>query len=84
MLDFCRAEGLDFILGVASTTTLRRHVEALEQSTAGRHAATPGSGKLRRYKEFYDGAGSWSRVERIVARVEAGPKASTHASSSPT
>src|SRR5512147_2959351 len=25
-----------------------------------------------RFKEFYDAAGSWSRVRRIVARVEAG------------
>ena len=72
VLDFCRAEGLDFIRGLASTTTLRRHVEALEQSTAARQAATPGTDKLRRYKEFYDGAGSWSRVERIIARVESG------------
>ena len=71
MLDFCRAEGLDFILGVASTTTLRRHVEALEQSTATRRAAMPGTDKPRRYMEFYDGARSWSRVERIIARVEA-------------
>jgi hypothetical protein len=78
VLDFCRAEGLDFILGVASTTTLRRHVAALERSTAARFAAArqtaaPGADKLRRYREFYDGAASWSRVERIVARVEAGP-----------
>jgi hypothetical protein len=71
VLDFCRAEGLDFILGVASTTTLRRHVEALEQSTATRRAAMPGTDELRRYMEFYDGARSWSRVERIIARVEA-------------
>ena len=27
---------------------------------------------MRRYTEFYDGAASWSRVERIIARVEAG------------
>ena len=27
---------------------------------------------MRRFKEFYDGAASWSRVERIIARVEAG------------
>jgi hypothetical protein len=74
VLDFCRAERLDFVLGVATTSTLRRHVEGLEQSTAARHAATPGSDELRRYKEFWDGAGSWSRVERIVARVEAGPQ----------
>jgi hypothetical protein len=72
VLNFCRAERLDFLVGVASTSTLRRHVEALEQSTAARHAADPSAGKLRRYKEFYDGAASWSRVERIVARVEAG------------
>jgi hypothetical protein len=71
VLDFCRAAGLDFILGVASTTTLRRHVEALEQSTAARRTTVPGTDKLRRYKEFWDGAGSWSRVERIIARVEA-------------
>jgi len=30
-------------------------------------------GKLRRFTEFYDGAASWDRVERIIARVEAGP-----------
>src|SRR5919107_2917567 len=71
VLDFCRAERLDFVLGVAATSTLRRHVEALEQSTAARRAAMPGTDKLRRYREFWDGAGSWSRVERIIARVEA-------------
>jgi hypothetical protein len=70
VLDFCRAEGLNFMLGVAPTTTLRRHVEALERSTAAQRS---GTGKLRRYKEFLDGAASWSRVERIIARVEAGP-----------
>ena len=35
-------------------------------------AAAPKEGKARRFKEFFDGAASWSRVERIVARVEAG------------
>jgi Transposase DDE domain group 1 len=74
VLDFCRAERLDFILAVATTTTLQRHVAALEQSTAARYAVAANMGKQRRYKEFYDGAGSWSRVERIIARVEAGPE----------
>ena len=73
VLDFCRAEGLDFMLGVAPTTTLRRHVEALERSTAAQRVRHAGREKLRRYKEFLDGAASWSRVERIIARVEAGP-----------
>lgn len=74
VLDFCRAARIDFLLGVATTTTLRRHVAALEASTARRHTGAPGGEKLRRYKEFHDGAASWTRVERIIARVEAGPQ----------
>jgi hypothetical protein len=71
-LDWCRANGLDYILGVAPTTTLRRHIGDLEASTKARFEAAPKEGKARRFKEFFDGAASWSRVERIVARVEAG------------
>jgi hypothetical protein len=72
VINWCRANGVDFILGVAATSTLRRHVEALETSTMARSAAAPKDGKVRRFKEFYDGAASWSRVERIIARVEGG------------
>ena len=68
--------GLDYILGVAPTTTLRRHVETLEASVKARFEAAPRDGKLRRFKEFFDGAQSWSRVERIIARVEAGAEGS--------
>ena len=71
VLDWCRANGLDYILGVAPTTTLRRHIEGLEAGTKARFEAAPKEGKARRFKEFFDGAASWSRVERIVARVEA-------------
>ncbi|MBC4019395.1 IS1380 family transposase [Siccirubricoccus deserti] len=74
VLDFCRAARIDFVLGVAATTTLRGQVAALEESTAAHQAARPGEGKLRRYKAVFDGARSWSRVERIIARVEAGPQ----------
>jgi hypothetical protein len=74
VLEFCRAARIDFVLGVATTTRLRRHVLALEESTAARHVAQPDKGKLRRYKAFLDAARSWSRVERIIARVEAGPQ----------
>jgi DDE family transposase len=76
VLDWCRANGLDYILGVAPTTTLRRHIEGLEASTKARFEAAPKQGKARRFKEFFDGAASWSRVERIVARVEAGAEGS--------
>ena len=32
----------------------------------------PGTDKVRRFMDVYDGADSWSRTERIVARVETG------------
>ncbi len=73
VLRFCRAERLDYTLGVAPTSTLRKHTATLEQSTAAR-SNTAGGEKLRRFKEFHDGAASWDRVERIIARVEAGPR----------
>src|SRR5580692_921860 len=72
VLDFCRANRLDYILGVAQTTTLRRHIESLESATKTQYETAPGHGKARRFKEFYDGATSWSRVERVIARVEVG------------
>jgi Transposase DDE domain group 1 len=74
VLRFCRANRVDFVLGVATTSTLRRHILGLEQSTAKRFTAAGGRDKVRRFKEFYHGARSWDRVERIIARVEAGPE----------
>ncbi len=74
VLRFCRARRLDYTLGVAPTSTLRKHILGLEESTAARAATDLDGRKLRRFKEFYDGAQSWDRVERIVARVEAGPQ----------
>jgi hypothetical protein len=74
VLRFCRDNQVDWVLGVATTPTLRRHITGLEKSTAKRFAAAGGRDKVRRFKELYDGAGSWDRVERIIARVEAGPE----------
>jgi hypothetical protein len=73
VLDLCRDRGVDFMLGLAGNATLRRRTATLELSTIARvdqNSAT----KVRRFKEFHDAAASWSRVERIVARVEAGPQ----------
>jgi len=61
VIDWCRANRVDFIFGVAPTTTLRCHVEALEASTKARFEAALKNGKVRRFKEFFDGAASWSR-----------------------
>ena len=48
VLRFCRAERLDYVLGVAPTTTLRKHVAMLEASTVGRAA----SGRRREAAPF--------------------------------
>ena len=74
VMRFCRARRLDYTLGVAPTSTLRKHILDLEASTTARAASYPDGEKLRRFKEFQDGAASWDRVERIIARVEAGPQ----------
>lgn len=73
VFDWCRANRIDWIFGLAPNAALSRHVAALEKSTAERLKAAPGGGKLRRFAQFHDAARSWSRVERIIARVEAGP-----------
>jgi hypothetical protein len=44
VLDFCRANRLDYILGVAPTSTLRRHIEGLEAATKTQYETTPGNG----------------------------------------
>jgi hypothetical protein len=40
------------------------HIGELENSVKARFEAGPKTAKLRRFKEFYDGAASWSRVRR--------------------
>ena len=72
VLDWCRANHIDYALGVAPTAALRHHILDLEGSTKKVFEAAPEKGKARRFKSFYDGAKSWSRVERIIARVEVG------------
>src|SRR5450755_4393540 len=71
VLDFCRANGLDYILGVAPTTTLRRHIGDLEASVKARYEAAPKDGKARRYREVYAGPARWSGAGPITPRVEA-------------
>src|SRR3954451_12401011 len=74
LFDWCRANRVDWVLGLASNPAWRRHVAALENTTAERFRAAPKRGKVRRFAQFYDAAHSWRRVERIIARVEAGPE----------
>jgi len=76
VFDWCRENRVDWVLGLAPNVALRRHVEALEKVTAERFKAVPDRGKLRCFAQFYDGAHSWRRVERIIAPVEGGPQGS--------
>jgi len=66
VLRFCRARGLDYTLGVAPTSTLRKHVVSLEESIAARAATAAEGTKLRRFKEFHDGAASWAEPVKIL------------------
>jgi hypothetical protein len=72
VMDWCETNRLDYVFGLAPNSTLRRHITGLEESTVARFKAAPTAGKVRRFKEFFDAAKTWSRVRRIVARVEAG------------
>jgi len=74
VFDWCLANRVDSLFGLAPNGALCRHVRVLEKSTAERFKLAPSRGKLRRFMQFYDAAKSWSRVERIIARVEAGPE----------
>src|SRR4051812_30237803 len=52
VLTFCRANRVDWVLGVATTPTLRRHTIELEHTVAKRFAAAGGGDKVRRCKQF--------------------------------
>jgi hypothetical protein len=57
VLDFCRVNGLNYILGVAPTTTLRRRIGVLESNVKARYEAAPKDGN-----PFQQRAGLWSRT----------------------
>lgn len=68
VLDLCRVRGVEFILGMPTTSALRGHVATLEASTTARAEAAD-CAAFGRFNEFYDGTGSRSRVERNIARA---------------
>src|SRR2546423_15466805 len=70
VLDWCRANGLDYILGVAPTTTLRRHIESLEASTKARSTPHQKMEKCAASRNFWTGprAGVVSSASSPVSR----------------
>ena len=83
VLDWCRANRLDYILGVAPTVHLRRHIEGLEAGRKARFEAAPGRGKLRRFKEFLDGAQAGAASSGSSPASKSARKGPTPVSSSP-
>jgi hypothetical protein len=84
VLSWCRANGLDYVLGVAPTTTLRRHIEGLEASTKARFETGPQDGSCAASRSSSMGrqagtASSGSSPASRSARTDL-----TRASSSPT
>ena len=79
VMDWAEPEGHRYIFGLAGTKPLHRRTAPLAQATLDRYAALKAANptlssetKIRRFTEFYDGAERWSRVRRIIARIEAG------------
>jgi len=54
VFDWWRENRVDWVLGLAPNAALRRHVEALEKTTAERFTAVPARGKVRRFAQFHD------------------------------
>jgi hypothetical protein len=87
VLRFCRARRLDYTLGVAPTSTLRKHILALEESTAARFssgaAANMGGKSCAGSKSSMTvrEAGTVSSASSPASRQ--GLREQTHASSSP-
>ena len=86
VMDWAEAEGHRYVFGLAGTKPLHRRTAPLAQSTLTRYAAVkaanptlPPETKIRRFTEFYDGAGSWSRASSSASKRAT--RASTSASS---
>jgi len=77
-------EPVDWVLGLAPNAALRRHVEALEKTTAERFTVAPARGKVRRFAQFHDAAGSWSRSSALSRGSRPAPREPILALSSPT
>src|SRR3954464_5033435 len=83
VLRFCRDNQVDWVLGVATTPTLRRHVTGLEQSTAKRFAAPVAAirSAASRNSMMAPGVGTASSASSLVSRPD--PRGWIHAASPP-
>ena len=69
VLDLMRAMRCDYILGLPTNRTLEAHAAPWHDQCRWRWK--PGIERVRRFHQFQYAAGSWTRHEKVIARVEA-------------
>jgi hypothetical protein len=69
VMDFCDANGIDFVFGLAGNDVLRRLVEPIADDVRVRRAEAAAA--IRCYTETRYGAKSWHVDRRVGARIEA-------------
>ena len=70
VMDFCDANGIDFLFGLSGNDVLRRLVEPIADDVRVRRAEA-GAAAIRRYTETRYRAKSWHTEQRVAARIEA-------------
>jgi hypothetical protein len=69
VLDWLEANGVHYVLGLATNSVLQREVQPLLDRAARVHREQ--WSPCRRFHSFTYAAGSWTRTRRVVARLEA-------------
>jgi hypothetical protein len=69
-MDWCDANGVDYIFGLAGNDALDAKVESVADDLRVRRAEA-GADKRRTWTAFQHAAKSWTRERRVVARLEA-------------
>jgi Transposase DDE domain group 1 len=70
VMDFCDANGIDYVFGLSGNDVLRRLVEPIADDVRVRRAEA-NAAATRRYTEARYGAKSWHVDRRVAARIEA-------------
>jgi Transposase DDE domain group 1 len=70
VMDFCDANSIDFVFGLAGNAVLRHLVEPAADHVRVRRAEA-NAAVIRRYTETRYGAKSWNANRRVAARIEA-------------
>ena len=73
-MEWCEeTQGVDYVFGFAGNDVLHALTREAADAIAVQRALSGGD-KLRGFKAFRYGAGSWDKERRFVARIEATPK----------